>query len=181
MIEGVVLHRLQAHADARGSFTEVYADVWGLPIVPRQFALVQSTPGTLRGMHLHLRHDESLVMVSGRAFVGLHDLRPDAPSCGRSMLIELDARSPCALVFPAGIVHGWYFPEGGLHLQGVSVPYREYGGDDNLGCRWDDPELGLSWPGAPLHLSERARRFPALAHLREHVRERLAGRSDQLA
>lgn len=170
MIAGVFRHPLRAHADARGSFMEFYADDWGLPIAPRQWSLVRSTPGTLRGMHLHLRHDECVIAIGGRAFVGLHDLRESSSSCGDSMLIELSGEQAQALVFPAGIVHGWYFPEGGMHLQAVSEPYSEYAADDNLGCHYADPALGIDWPGSPSQLSSRARDFPSLAVLREQVR-----------
>lgn len=169
MIKGVLRHRLQAHVDARGSFTEIWADLWPLPIAPRQWALVQSTPGTLRGMHLHLRHDEGVLAIAGRMVVGLHDLRPGSPSQGRSELIELSPTAPELLVFPPGIVHGWYFPEGGAHLQAVSEPYAEYGEDDNLGCHWADPGLGIHWPGQPTMLSARAQAFPSLAQLRERI------------
>lgn len=174
MIDGVVLHPLHAHCDARGSFLEVYADVWKLAIFPRQWSLVQSRPGTLRGMHLHLRHDECVVPVAGRAFVGLHDLRAGSATEGEAMLVEICGERPTALVFPCGIVHGWYFPEGGIHLQAVSEPYSEYAGDDNLGCHYADPELGIDWPGVPSLVSARALAFPPLSKLRERFRERTA-------
>ena len=175
MIQGVLRHRLQAHADARGSFTEIWMDRWPLPIAPRQWALVHSTPGTQRGMHLHLRHDECVLATAGRMLVGLHDLRPDSPSSGHGELIELSAEVPELLVFPPGVVHGWYFPEGGTHLQAVSEPFAEYGEDDNLGCHWADPELGIHWPGQPTTLSPRAQAFPSLAQLREQISDRVIG------
>ena len=169
MIHGVLRHRLHAHADARGSFTELWADTWQLPIKPRQWSLVHSTPGTLRGMHLHLRHDECVMALSGRMCVGLHDVRQDSPTRGCAELIELGVDAPELLVFPPGIIHGWYFPVGGTHLQAVSEPYAEYGDDDNLGCHWADPELGIPWPGRPTTLSARAQAFPTLAQLRARI------------
>jgi dTDP-4-dehydrorhamnose 3,5-epimerase len=171
MIEGVAIRSIEVHTDHRGSFAEVYSDRWGLPISPRQWSLVRSSAGTLRGMHFHLRHDEYLLPVSGRCFVGLYDLRPDSPTLGRSDMVELDGGHPKCIAFPRGVVHGWYFPADSLHLQGVSEPYSEYRGDDNRGCHYADPELGLDWPGRPTLLSAEAMGFPSLAMLRAHVSE----------
>ncbi len=169
MIAGVKLHPLQVHADARGSFTEVYSDNWSLPIAPRQWSIVQSRAGSLRGMHVHLRHDESLMVIFGSMFVGLYDMRPDSPTQGESMMIELTTQASAHLVFPRGLVHGWYFPEDCTHLQGVSEPHSQYGGDDNHGCHFADPELGLQWPAEPRWVSERALAFPRLGELREKL------------
>lgn len=169
MIEGVVMRSLSAHGDPRGTFTELFSDRWGLPLEPRQWSVVHSRAGTLRGMHVHMRHDEFLSPVVGQCFVGLYDLRPDSGTRGNSMMIPLNAATPACVAFPRGIVHGWFFPVDCVHIQGVSEPYSEYGADDNLGCHFADPELGLDWPETPQWLSERARGFPSLATLREQL------------
>jgi dTDP-4-dehydrorhamnose 3,5-epimerase len=166
MIEGVVVTRLDPKRDPRGTFLEVFSDGWKLPIDPRQWSVVTSRAGTLRGMHVHVRHDECVLPLSGRVLVGLYDLRPDSSTSGNSMMIELDSEQPSLIVFPPGIVHGWYYPVDAVHLQGVSEPYAEYATDDNLGCHYGDPELNLSWPAEPLLVAERARSFPPLATLR---------------
>ncbi len=171
MIAGVQQRPLDEHCDARGSFTEVFSDCWGLGLEPRQWSLVRSRAGTLRGMHVHGRHDESVLVISGKVYVGLHDLRPDSPTVGKSMMIELAANPATQLVFPRGIVHGWYFPVDSVHLQGVSEPHSEYGADDNNGCHYADPELGLRWPGKPSIISDRAAAFGTLRELRERLYE----------
>ena len=48
----------------------------------------------------------------------------------------------------------------------VSEEYVYYGRDDNWGCRWDDPELGIPWPAGEAVLSERNAAFGSLADLR---------------
>ena len=154
-ITGVVLRKLTAHTDPRGAFTEVYSDEWGLALAPRQWSIVHSRARTLRGMHLHRRHAEYFLLLTGRCHVGLYDLREDSVSHGRSLLIELRADSASCVSFPAGIVHGWYFSEDSMHLQAVSEPYRSYRSDDNLGCHYADPELALTWPEAAKHESGR--------------------------
>ena len=171
MIEGVVVRKIDAQPDLRGSFAEIFSDRWGLPIAPRQWSLVRSSPGVMRGMHFHMRHDEYLMPVSGRCFVGLHDLRPHSPTLGRSMLVELEGSEPQCIAFPRGVVHGWYFPVETLHLQAVSEPYSEYGIDDNRGCHYADPGLGIAWPGEPTLMTREAIEYPSLARLREAAAE----------
>lgn len=169
MIEGVSVRSIEVHVDQRGSFAEIYSDRWGLPIQPRQWAVVRSAAGTLRGMHLHLRHDEYLLPISGRCSIGLFDLRPQSATAGKSMLIEVNADEPKCIAFPSGLVHGWYFPVDTVHIQAVSEPYDEYYADDNFGCHYADPALGIDWPATPTIISARARSFADLQSLRLHL------------
>ncbi len=169
-LDGVVLRTLEPHEDVRGSFCEVFSQHWNLPLEPRQWSVVRSHARSLRGIYLHRRHDEGIVLLGGRALVGLHDLRNGSPTEGASCLLELDAASPACLVFPPEIAHGWYFPTAAVHLQAVSEPYADYQADDNLRCHWADPELDLPWPDRePLTLPE-ADSFPPLRELRVRLR-----------
>ena len=68
-IDGVRLLPLHPHHDERGTFTEVFAAHWGAGIDPAQWSVVHSAPGVLRGMHLHLRHDE--LVTSGGYYASL--------------------------------------------------------------------------------------------------------------
>jgi dTDP-4-dehydrorhamnose 3,5-epimerase len=164
-ILGLHVMPLAPHRDARGVFLEVFKDSWELPVRPTQWSLVRSTARTLRGLYLHLRHDELFVLVQGRAHVGLKDLRRASPTFGRALLLELAAESPTVVVFPPGVLHGWYFSEPSLHLQAVSEEYDRYRHDDNLSCHWADPELGLVWPDRHPLLSPDAEHFGSLRSL----------------
>ena len=168
-IDGVVLRALDPRPDERGTFLEIFRSAWLPSFEPAQWSVVRSRPNTLRGPHLHLDHDESFLLVDGKAFVGLRDLRPESPSQHRSCLIELDSAEPTLIVFPRGLLHGWYFPVHSLHVQSVSEPYDSYHPHDNLGCRWDDPELQIAWPCSDPIVSERQRSFPSLSGLLERI------------
>ncbi len=51
---------------------------------------------------------------------------------------------------------------------------HEWDPSDELGCRWDDPELGIAWPcSAPL-ISGRDRELGSLSVLRASWRAALA-------
>jgi dTDP-4-dehydrorhamnose 3,5-epimerase len=164
-IAGAGIRPLDRQEDARGSFMEIYRKAWAHHEELAQMSVVHSRPGTLRGMHLHLRHDESICVLSGEAYVGLRDIREGSSTEGVSMLIRLDGSQPSVLFFPAGIVHGWLFTAETLHVQGVSEDYGSYGGDDNHGCHWSDPKLDLPWPVVPTNLAARAAAFGSLDEL----------------
>jgi len=161
--DGVELHRLEPHADARGVFTELFRDSWGLGVAPVQWNAVRSEANVLRGVHAHWRHADYLTVVSGRATIGLHDLREGSPTEGLGTVVELVADMPAALAIPTGVTHGFYFHEPSIHIYGVS---HEWDPADELGCRWNDPELRISWPCTDPLLSERDRNLGPLSELR---------------
>ena len=165
-IEGVELRLLDMRRDQRGSFTEVFQADWQSGIAPVQWSVVHSRAGVFRGMHLHRRHDEYFAVVSGRASVGLRDIRPRSATLEAWSLYELSDTELACLIFPSGLLHGWYFHEASIHLQAVSEPYSDYAGDDNWGCRWSDPALEIPWPftDEPI-VTERAQTFPSLDEL----------------
>ena len=161
LLAGVELHALTPHGDDRGTFLELFRDSWSFPIAPAQWNAVRSEENVLRGVHAHWRHSDYLTVVAGRASIGLHDLREGSPTEERGALVELNGIEPAALLIPTGVAHGFYFHEISLHVYAVS---HEWDPEDELGCRWDDPALGIAWPCENPHISERDR---ALGPLRE--------------
>ena len=67
-------------------------------------------------------------------------------------------------MIPVGVAHGFYFhSERSVHVYAVS---HEFDPADELGCRWDDPELDIVWPcSAPL-ISSRDKTLGSLSDLR---------------
>lgn len=161
--EGVALLPLEPHVDERGVFTELFRTSWDVGVAPVQWNAVRSEANVLRGVHAHLRHADYLTLVVGRATIGLHDLRPGSLTEGLGAAVELDAREPGALVIPVGVAHGFYFHEPSVHVYAVS---HEFDPADELGCRWDDPGLGIEWPCREPLLSPRDRELGSLSELR---------------
>jgi dTDP-4-dehydrorhamnose 3,5-epimerase len=64
----------------RGSLTEIYRQDWWLHGPARQWNLVTSPAGVLRGIHVHLQSAEFYALVAGKALVGYRDVRPDSPT-----------------------------------------------------------------------------------------------------
>lgn len=169
--DGVALVPLEPHPDERGVFLEVYRASWALDVRPAQWNVVTSAAEVLRGVHAHWRHADYLLLARGRASIGLHDLRSDSSTSGLAAVVELDAAAPAALVIPTGVAHGFYFHEPSIHVYAVT---HEWDPADELGCRWDDPELGIPWPCTDPLLSPRDAGLGPLSELRAAIRAALA-------
>jgi hypothetical protein len=85
-----------------------------------QWNAVRSEAGVLRGVQVHVRHEDYLTLPYGRASVGLRDLRQDSPTEGLSAMVELSGDEPASLVIPRGLAHGFYFREPSLHIYAVT-------------------------------------------------------------
>jgi dTDP-4-dehydrorhamnose 3,5-epimerase len=161
------VHPLHSYADERGTFTELFREEWDTGVRPVQWNAVASQEGVLRGVHVHARHADFLTVVQGRAAVGLCDLRDDSPTPGASACVELSAGAMAAIVIPPGVAHGFLFLEPSVHVYAVT---HYWDLDDELGCHWADPELGIAWPREPTLVSERDAAAGSLADLRASSR-----------
>jgi dTDP-4-dehydrorhamnose 3,5-epimerase len=161
-IDGVVFKQLKENEDHRGSFTEVYNHRWDLELEAVQWSYVKSEANVFRGLHFHKRHDEYFCLVSGHCQLGLKDMRPNSPTYLNWQLYDLHGSDLSALIFPRGLLHGWYFFTPSVHLQSVSESYVDYGKDDNWGVYWKDPALGIPWGFTHPVISNRASDFPTL-------------------
>ena len=187
-LAGVRYGAVVRHADARGSFRELWR-ASAFPALTReetgapsgtepafvQANLSTSAPGVLRGLHYHRRQLDYWVVVSGRALVALVDVRPLLE--GRGERAPVETRELAAdewVVIPAGVAHGF------LALEALELLYlvtNEFDNTDELGFAWDDPAVGVPWPpvagapdGRPI-LSDRDRSNPSLADLVASLRE----------
>jgi len=163
---GTSLVPLEAHDDERGVFVELYRLEWETGVVPVQWNAVRSRAGVLRGVHVHIRHNDYLTVPFGRASVGLRDLRRGSPTEGVAAVVDLDGERPAALVIPHGVAHGFYFHEPSLHVYAVS---EYWDSEDELGCHWADPELEIPWPCGSAQVSERDAQSPPLRELLERL------------
>lgn len=148
---GVVLRELQYHADDRGNLSEIYRQEWHSDIRLSQWNVSHCVNNSLRGVHLHLKHTDYLVVLSGRFVFGLRDLRRDSESFGRTAMLDLTGG---ALLIPPGVAHGFHCVAEGTLVYGLS---HSWDLEDDLACRWDDPDHGLVFPATDPILSARDR------------------------
>lgn len=159
-ISGVKLLTPDIHRDERGWFMEAYRrdqlEEAGILDEFRQDNRSYSARGVLRGLHWHApgREQAKLVqVVSGRIFDAVVDLRPDSPTFGDWLSVELDAERAQLLYVPRGFAHGFQ-----VLSEDALVSYkvdREYDAAAERTLAWDAPELGIPWPVRPPVLSER--------------------------
>lgn len=141
--EGVLVRPLIRHSDSRGDLAELYRADW-TPSAPfLQWNLVRSAGGVVRGVHVHPQHCDYLLVLSGTMLLGLHDFRPEDPAKRRSAMLTLSGEDPRAVYIPAGICHGFWFEGPTTYVYGLSTGWDPA---EELGCRYDDPALGLDWP-----------------------------------
>lgn len=170
--DGVKLIELTPHADDRGVFTELYREEWGSGVAPIQWNAVHSKAGVLRGVHVHPRHADYLTMAAGHMTLGLCDLRPESPTHMLALTVELNTEAPLAGVIPPGVAHGFYFNEDSIHVYAVS---HYWDMADELGCRWDDPALGIPWRHETAQISDRDAGLQPLSALVEELAAARAG------
>jgi len=161
-IDGVKLISLSPHRDKRGCFTEIFREEWNVGVKPIQWNCVASKQNVLRGVHVHLTHMDYWLIASGKALLGIADLRSGSPTEGKTTVIELGSEKPCAAVIPQGVAHGFYFLVPSLHIYSVSHYWNL---EDEIGCLWNDPDLNIPWKIMKPELSERDAHLPQLREI----------------
>ena len=185
-LPGVRYGAVVRHADARGSFRELWrasgypvggigvelAGIDGARFV--QANLSTSMAGVLRGLHYHRRQLDRWVVASGQAFVALVDVRPLALGAGPAAFETRVLDADEWVEIPAGVAHGF------LALALLELVYfvtAEFDDSDEYGFAWDDPAVGVPWPlpiagtadGHPI-VSDRDRTNPSLVELVSRLR-----------
>jgi dTDP-4-dehydrorhamnose 3,5-epimerase len=160
--------------DPRGFFVETYAEpryrAAGIDCTFVQDNHSQSVKGTLRGLHYQSSPGQAkLVRVaSGRIFDVIVDIRPSSPTFGQWHGAYLDAREHAQLFAPIGFAHGFC-----VVSDVADVVYKVssvYQSATEFAIRWDDPELGIEWPGETPILSPRDQAAESFASFAARVR-----------
>lgn len=160
-IPGVLRRSTPMMADRRGSFTELWRASTTEQLSPTPFVqanLSRSATGVLRGMHFHRRQTDLWMLIEGRAFVAVADLRrlADEP---RPPVATFEMRPGDALLIPELVAHGFHA------LEPTALVYlvtNEYDGSDELGFAWDDPDAAIPWLITDAIVSDRDRANPTL-------------------
>ena len=117
--------------------------------------------GTLRGMHYQIAPHEEAKLVrctQGAIHDVVVDLRPRSGTYLKSFGTVLSSDNRRAMYVPEGFAHGF------LTLSDQSEVFYQmsefYAPEAARGIRWNDPALGIEWPGPVLVISERDRSYP---------------------
>ena len=120
--------------------------------------------GTLRGLHYQLNPmaQAKLLRVShGAIFDVAVDIRRGSPTYAKWVGVELTAENARQLFIPRGFAHGFITLTDNVEVQYKADNFYAPACDGNI--RWDDPEIGVTWPLAPVVLSEKDANAPLLS------------------
>lgn len=138
------------HGDARGFFLETwnrktFRDM-GLDLDFVQDNHSKSRQGILRGLHFQTENTQGkLVRVTaGEVFDVAVDLRQSSPSFGQWTGVTLSAENQRMFWVPPGFAHGFYVTSDSAEFLYKCTDY--YNPNAEISLRWDDPQLGITWP-----------------------------------
>ncbi|MCR4939972.1 MAG: dTDP-4-dehydrorhamnose 3,5-epimerase [Treponemataceae bacterium] len=188
-IEGLYVITPKVHGDSRGYFMETYNQndmkEAGLDIVFVQDNQSMSTKGVLRGLHFQKEYPQMKLVrvIKGSVFDVAVDIRQGSETYGKWFGVELSEENKKQFLIPKGFAHGF------LVLSDVAEFCYKcsdfYHPDDEGGIAWNDPEIGIEWPGLeglyknsasaegytvfglPLTLSEKDQKWPRLAEFKK--------------
>lgn len=150
-IKDVFVIEPKVFGDNRGYFMETYKEsdfkAAGLDYNFVQDNQSSSRKGVLRGLHFQKTYPQAKLVrvLSGEVFDVAVDLRKDSETYGQWVGVVLSGENKKMLMIPRGFAHGFL----------VLSDYAEfaykcdelYHPEDEGGIAWNDPEIGIEWPG----------------------------------
>jgi dTDP-4-dehydrorhamnose 3,5-epimerase len=167
-IEGALIIDIEPHYDKRGFFARTFC--------PREFAAAglqfnifqgnisyNKKKGTVRGLHYSIPPAaESKVVrcIRGAIYDVIIDLRLDSPTYLNHFGLELSAKNRRALYVPELVAHGFQTLCNDTEIYYEIDEY--YKPELQLGVRYNDPLLNISWPLPVEVISEQDKQWPFL-------------------
>jgi len=149
-IDGVVILEPRVFHDARGFFLESFSrrdfSALGLENTWVQDNHSRSTKGTLRGLHFQPQHPQAKLcrVARGRVWDVAVDIRPDSPTFGQHVAVELSDENGRMLLVPRGLAHGFLVLSDEADFLYKCDEF--YFPADQGYLRWNDERLGIGWP-----------------------------------
>lgn len=177
-LEEVKVIQPEVFSDHRGFFMETWNREkylqFGIDIEFKQTNLSRSSAGVLRGLHYQWPQPQAkLVQVlEGRIFDVAVDIRPDSISYLQWVGVELSAQNQRQLYIPEGFAHGFL-----VLSESVLLAYacnRVFSSQADATIAWNDPDIGIAWPGVPASVSDKDSKAPKISEL---DRDQLPGMS----
>lgn len=184
-IEGLCVIESTVHGDSRGYFMETFSqkDMYeaGLYISFVQDNQSMSVKGVLRGLHFQKRFPQTKLVriIKGTVYDVAVDLRLGSPTFGKYYGAILTADNKKQFLIPRGLAHGFLVLSDEAEFCYKCDDF--YRPNDEGGLAWNDPEIGINWPGVvgeyrgtasaesymltdgtPLILSEKDQKWPRL-------------------
>ena len=175
-IAGVFIVEPLVFGDERGSFFESFNAERFLAQTGVEVTFVQdnesrSKRGVLRGLHFQREpyaQAKLVRVVQGRVLDVAVDIRPESPTFGRYVAVELSGENHRQLFIPKGFAHGYVVLEDDTVFQYKCDEF--YHPASEGGIAWNDPQIGIEWPltESEIILSEKDRNRKLLKELCEY-------------
>ena len=106
-----------------------------------------SVKGVLRGLHYQINHPQTKLVrvIRGEVFDVAVDLRKDSPTYGRYHGELLSAENRKQFLIPRGFAHGFLVLSDEAEFCYKCDDFYHPNGEG--GIAWNDPALGIRWPG----------------------------------
>lgn len=158
--------KFDTYWDDRGSFEEAFNiekfHALGLPVVWAQDNLSYSHQNVIRGLHYQKVNPQGKLVrcLQGRIWDVCVDLRPQSNTYGCYFSAMLEGNNGTALYVPPGCAHGFktLSPTALVSYKCTTV----YNKESDAGVRWNDPDIGINWPGEHHILSDKDKSLPLL-------------------
>ncbi|WP_424859781.1 dTDP-4-dehydrorhamnose 3,5-epimerase [Tepidimonas sp. HKU77] len=152
-IADVLILEPRVFGDARGFFFESFnlrdfeaaTGLQGVTFVQDNHS--RSARGVLRGLHYQVpphAQGKLVRVVRGAVFDVAVDIRPDSPTYGRWVGVELSESNHRQLWIPPGLAHGFLTLSDEADFLYKTTDY--YSPAHERCIRWDDPTLAIEWP-----------------------------------
>ncbi len=167
-LPGVFIVDLQLAEDDRGFFArgwckKEFSDR-GLTSNLSQVNVSQNhATGTLRGLHMQSAPHEEAKLVRctrGKIFDVAVDMRETSPNYLEWFGCELSAENRTSLFVPKGFAHGYQTLADDTEVFYLISEFYAPGAE--AGYRYDDPKIGIHWPGDIRAISEKDENWPLL-------------------
>lgn len=150
-IEGLCVITPAVHGDSRGYFMETYnqrdMEEAGIDILFVQDNQSMSTKGVLRGLHFQKHYPQTKLVraIKGAVFDVAVDLRFNSETYGKWYGLELTEENKKQFLIPRGFAHGFLVLSDTAEFCYKCDDF--YHPNDEGGMAWNDPEIGIEWPG----------------------------------
>lgn len=168
-VAGVTIVDIEPHRDHRGFFSRIFcaeefAEHGLISDVSQTSICFNHTRGTVRGLHRQVPpHAEAKLVRCIRGAIAdvAVDVRPESPTFGRHVMVELSAENHRALFLPPYVAHGFQtLTDNTEILYQISGPYVP---TSEQNFRWNEPGFGIEWPLPVTVISEKDASWPLLA------------------
>ncbi len=150
-IEGLCIIEPSVHGDKRGYFMETYnqrdMEEAGLNMVFVQDNQSCSIKGVLRGLHFQKEYPQGKLVrvIKGEVYDVAVDLRKDSKTYGQYYGCLLSEENKKQFYIPQGFAHGFLVTSEIAEFCYKCTDFYHPG--DEGGMAWNDPEIGIPWPG----------------------------------